>query len=97
MDDTLSIKSRHGHYHNKGFWWIEPVLVNGKSSAFMVMFGADEIGDKTCYRIGGSLETWFEPASKDRTAIIRQGKALIRERLKGKKVALPDGKPYSWE
>ena len=97
MEDVFSIKARHGHYQNKGFWWIEPVRVDGRPSMFMVMFGSDRIGDKACFRVGKGAEQWFDADCASRDEIIRKGKQLIREKLKGRKVALPDGEPYKWD
>jgi hypothetical protein len=97
MEDILSVKSRHGHDRGKGLWWIKDVVIGGKKSSLMVMFGNIIIGDKTCFRIGTDTEVWFEPESANREAIIEQGKALVRARLKGKDIRNPDGTPYGWD
>ncbi|OGS35916.1 MAG: hypothetical protein A2293_11135 [Elusimicrobia bacterium RIFOXYB2_FULL_49_7] len=97
MEDIFSVKSRHGHYHNKGFYWMDYVLIDGKKTPVMVMFGADIIGDKTCYRIGNATEVWFEANSMVRDVIVEKGRQLIKEKLKNKKVQALNEKPYDWK
>ena len=97
MDDIDSVKFRHGHYEGKGLWWIDHGLVDNKKCVLMVMFGSSIIGDKTCFRIGDGIETWFEPESTDRDQIIKQGKEFLKKKLKGKDVKNLDGTPYTWE
>ncbi|OGJ89536.1 MAG: hypothetical protein A2487_12160 [Candidatus Raymondbacteria bacterium RifOxyC12_full_50_8] len=97
MDDILATKSRHGHDSGKGFWWIKNLIVDGKKTSIMVMFGNIVIGDKACYRIGTESEVWFEAETQDREAIIEQGKELIRKQLKNKDIRNPDNTPYQWD
>jgi hypothetical protein len=96
MEDILPIKVRHGHYDGKGFWWIDHALLGKKPVSLMVMFGSKVIGDKACYRIGTGPEVFFDPASLNRDDIIRQGKLLIREKLKKENVKAADDSPYDW-
>jgi hypothetical protein len=96
MEDVLPIKVRHGHYEGKGFWWIDHILTGKKPLSIMVMFGCRIIGDKACFRIGTGREMFFDPAGTRRDDIIRQGKLLIRERLKKESVKSADGSPYDW-
>jgi hypothetical protein len=97
MEDVITSKARHGQYPGKGFWWIDHMLVDKKPVSIMVMFGNNIIGDKACYRIGNEPEIFFEAGAVVREPIILRGKAIIRERLKGRDVRAKDGSPYLWD
>jgi hypothetical protein len=76
--------------------WIKNVVINGVKSKLEIQLGNKFIGDKTYTRIDQETERWFDNKSDDRDMLIHEGLGILKERLKGKKVTLPDGSAYNW-
>ena len=76
--------------------WFKNVLIDGKKSTLEIQLGDRFVGDKAYTRINKDTENWFKNKSDDRGQITMQGLEILRKKLQGKKVTLPDGKPYGW-
>ncbi|MBD3418731.1 MAG: hypothetical protein GF398_01310 [Chitinivibrionales bacterium] len=76
--------------------WIKNVVIDGEKTIIEVQLGDKFIGDKCYTRIGNEVERWFDNMFEAREDILSQGIDILRNRLKDKKVACPDGREYDW-
>ncbi len=76
---------------------LKNVIVDGEKSTLEVQLGERHIGDKCYTRVGSEVETWFENIFESREDILAQGMEILKKRLDGKNVTLPDGQPYDWK
>lgn len=77
--------------------WLRNIVVNGEKSALEVQIGDKKIGDKCYVRVNNEVEQWFANLATTRDDIIAQGIDLLKERLAGKTLTYPDGRPYDWQ
>ena len=89
--------------------WVKNIVIDGVKSMIEIQIGDHlgqprltgvgiglKIGDKCYARVNAETEEWFETTFDNREAIIKQGKDLLKERLKGRKITYPDGKAFDW-
>jgi hypothetical protein len=76
--------------------WVKNIVIDGVKSMIEIQIGDRRIGDKCYARVNAETEEWFETTFDNREAIIKQGKDLLKERLKGRKITYPDGKAFDW-
>jgi hypothetical protein len=77
--------------------YIRNVMIEGQKATLEIMLGTRVLADKCYARINKEPEIWFVPVEESRQSIVTQGLSIIREKIKGKEVRLPDGTAFNWE
>jgi len=77
--------------------WLRNVVIDGEKSTVEIQVGDRHIGDKCYTRINDEVEAWFDNYYDGRGEIIAQGVDILRNRLAGKTLTYPDGRPYDWQ
>jgi len=77
--------------------WIKNVLINDEKTTIEVQLGDRIIGDKCYTRISNELEIYFNSLSQNRGEVLSEGLAILKKRLKNKKVLYPDGREFDWK
>jgi hypothetical protein len=76
--------------------WIRNLTIDGEKSSIEIQLGNRKIGDKCYTRTGTDVEEYFSNRGDTRDEIVAQGLSILKKRLKGKKMAYPDGREYDW-
>ena len=76
--------------------WIRNVMVDGRQTTLEVMLGASKIADKCYVRVNQEEEFWFQPSQQGRDGILKEGIAMLRNRLQGRSVLESNGSGFKW-
>lgn len=77
--------------------WIKNVVIDDEKTTIEIQIGNSSIGDRCYTRISNEIEVYFDNAFETRDEIVAQGLDILKERLKDKKVAYPDGREFDWK
>jgi hypothetical protein len=77
--------------------WLKNVMIDGKKGTLEIQMGDRFIGDKSYTRMNRETEQWFKNRSGNRDDVLSQGLSILKERLSGKSVTDPSGKPFGWK
>ncbi len=79
------------------FRWIRNVIIAEKKTDLEIQIGYYKFGDRCYTRIDNETETYFQNMYETREDILAQGIEILQERLTGKTITKPDGKPFKWK